>query len=117
VRVFGALAQAARALTLEHVQTGLAAAQRRGTRGGRPQAMRDDKLAAIRAALDGGASEAAMCRTCGVNRTTLDDALTRHPAEYTLPSRGYGVTSRAARPAHVAVIWRSSSTQRCPHCF
>jgi DNA invertase Pin-like site-specific DNA recombinase len=52
------------------VQAGLAAAKRRGKRGGRPQAISDEQLAAIRAALDGGASKAAMCRTFGVKRTT-----------------------------------------------
>jgi DNA invertase Pin-like site-specific DNA recombinase len=83
--VFGALAQYERALTQERVQAGLAAAQRRGKRGGRPQAISDEKLAAIRAALDGGASKAAICRTFGVKRTTLYDALTRRAADHALP--------------------------------
>jgi DNA invertase Pin-like site-specific DNA recombinase len=83
--VFGALAQYERALTQERIKAGLAAAKRRGKRGGRPQAISDEKLAAIRAALDGGASKAAICRTFGVKRTTLYDALTRHAAEHALP--------------------------------
>jgi DNA invertase Pin-like site-specific DNA recombinase len=83
--VFGALAQYERALTQERVKAGLAAAQRRGKRGGRPQAISDEKLAAIRAALDGGASKAAICRTFGVKRTTLYDALTRRAADHALP--------------------------------
>ena len=45
-RVFGALAQYKRALTQEHIKAGLAAAQRCGKGSGRPQAMRDEKLAA-----------------------------------------------------------------------
>jgi hypothetical protein len=40
---------------------------------------------AIRAALDGGASKAAMCRTFGGKRTMLYNALTRHTAEHPLP--------------------------------
>jgi DNA invertase Pin-like site-specific DNA recombinase len=84
--VFGALAQYERSLTQERIKAGLAAAKRRGKRGGRPQAISEEKLAAIRTALDGGASKAAICRTFGVKRTTLYDALTRHTAEHTLPS-------------------------------
>src|SRR5713226_6234803 len=58
--VFGALAQYERALTQERVRAGLAAAQRRGKRGGRPQAIRDEQWAAIRTALDRGMSKAAV---------------------------------------------------------
>jgi DNA invertase Pin-like site-specific DNA recombinase len=79
--VFGALAQYERALTQERIKAGLAAAKRRGKRGGRPQAVSDEKLAAIRAALDGGASKAAICRTFGVKRSTLYDALARATAQ------------------------------------
>ena len=75
--VFGALAQYERALTQERIKAGLAAAKRRGKRGGRPQAISDEQLTAIQAALDGGASKAAICRTFGVKRTTLYDALAR----------------------------------------
>ena len=83
--VFGALAQYERALTQERIKAGLAAAKRRGKRGGRPQAISDEKLAAIRAALDGGASKAAMCRTFGVKRTTLYEALLRRAADRSTP--------------------------------
>jgi DNA invertase Pin-like site-specific DNA recombinase len=79
--VFGALAQYERALTQERIKAGLAAAKRRGNRGGRPQAVSDEKLAAIRTALDGGASKAAICRTFGVKRSTLYDALARATAQ------------------------------------
>ena len=58
-------------------KAGVAAAKRRGKRRGRPQAISDEQLTAIQAALDGGASKAAICRTFGVKRTTLYDALAR----------------------------------------
>ena len=51
--IFGALAQYERALTLERVQAGLAAARRRGRHGGRPLAIEPEKLDAVVAALDG----------------------------------------------------------------
>ena len=56
--VFGALAQFERSLIQERVQAGLAAARRRGRRGGRPMAIDAEKLAAVTSALDGGASKA-----------------------------------------------------------
>jgi len=42
--VFGALAQYERALTQERIRAGLEAARRRGTRGGRPQAISAEQL-------------------------------------------------------------------------
>lgn len=75
--IFGALAQYERALTRERVQAGLAAARRRGRKGGRPVAVQPEKLAAVIAALDAGASKAAVCRTFGVARSTLIDTLAR----------------------------------------
>jgi DNA invertase Pin-like site-specific DNA recombinase len=75
--VFGALAQFERSLIQERVQAGLAAARVRGRRGGRPMAIDAEKLAAVTSALDGGASKAAVCRTFGVKRSTLIDALAR----------------------------------------
>jgi len=75
--VFGALAQFERSLIQERVQAGLAAARRRGRRGGRPVAIDPEKLAAVTAALEGGASKAAVCRTFGIKRSTLIDSLTR----------------------------------------
>jgi len=75
--VFGALAQFERSLTQERVRAGLAAARRRGRRGGRPPAMDAEKLAAVTAALEGGASKAAICRTFGIKRSTLIDSLAR----------------------------------------
>jgi len=76
-QVFGALAQYERALTRERVKAGLAAAKRRGRRGGRPLAITGEKLDAILAALDGGMSKAAVCRNFEVKRTTLIETLSR----------------------------------------
>jgi DNA invertase Pin-like site-specific DNA recombinase len=75
--VFGALAQFERSLTQERVLAGLAAALRRGRRGGRPTAIDAEKLTAIVAALDGGATKATVCRTFGIKRSTLIDSLDR----------------------------------------
>ena len=79
--VFGALAQYERALMQERIRAGLEAARRRGQRGGRPQAISPEKLEAILAALYAGASKASLCRTFGVKRTTLYDALARAAAQ------------------------------------
>ena len=76
-QVFGALAQYERALTRERVKAGLAAAKRRGRRGGRPLAITGEKLDAILAALDGDMSKAAVCRNFEVKRTTLIETLSR----------------------------------------
>jgi DNA invertase Pin-like site-specific DNA recombinase len=75
--VFGALAQFERSLIQERVQAGLAAARRRGRRGGRPIVVDAEKLAAAITALEGGATKAAVCRTFGIKRSTLIDALAR----------------------------------------
>lgn len=75
--LFGALAQYERALTQERITAGLAAARRRGKRGGRPRAISPEQVDAICAALQAGASKAAICRTFGVKRSTLYDALAR----------------------------------------
>src|SRR5215217_5603607 len=80
--VFGALAQYERALIQERVVAGLAAAKRRGRVGG-GQSGNDtlldqgEKLDAIITALNSGMSQAAVCRTFGVKRTTLSDTLDR----------------------------------------
>jgi DNA invertase Pin-like site-specific DNA recombinase len=75
--VFGALAQFEQSLIQERVRAGLAAARRRGRRGGRPVAIDGEKLAAVVVALDGGATKAAVCRTFGIKRSTLIDSLAR----------------------------------------
>ena len=79
--VLGALAQYERALTQERIRAGLEAARRRGKRGGRPKAISAEQLEAILAALHAGASKASLCRTFGVKRTTLYDALARAAAQ------------------------------------
>ena len=75
--LFGALAQYERALTRERVLAGLAAARRRGRQGGRPRALDSEKLEAVTTALKNGASKAAVCRTFGIPRATLNDSLKR----------------------------------------
>jgi DNA invertase Pin-like site-specific DNA recombinase len=75
--IFGALAQFERALIQERVQAGLAAARRRGRRGGRPVAIDPEKLGAVIIALEGGATKSAVCRTFGIRRSTLIDSLAR----------------------------------------
>ena len=75
--IFGALAQYERALTRERVVAGLAAAKRRGRRGGRPPVIDPEQVEQITAALDAGASKASVCRTFKVARSTLLDTLGR----------------------------------------
>jgi DNA invertase Pin-like site-specific DNA recombinase len=75
--VFGALAQFERSLTQERVRAGLAAARRRGRRGGRPTMIDAEKLATIIGALNGGATKAGVCRTFSIKRSTLIDSLAR----------------------------------------
>jgi DNA invertase Pin-like site-specific DNA recombinase len=75
--IFGSLAQFERSLIQERVLAGLAAARRRGRHGGRPTAIDVEKLAAVMAALDAGATKAAVCRTFGIKRSTLIDSLAR----------------------------------------
>ena len=75
--IFGALAQYERALTRERVLAGLAAAKRRGRKGGRPHALNPEQLEQVVTALDRGTSKASVCRTFKVARSTLLDTLTR----------------------------------------
>ena len=75
--LFGALAQYERALTQERIRAGLAAARRRGRRGSRLRVRDVERLEAVRAALSRGESTAAVCRTFGIPRSTLYEALRR----------------------------------------
>lgn len=75
--IFGSLAQYERALITERVTAGLAAARRRGRKGGRPPSIDPEKIEQIIAALAGGASKASVCRTFKVPRSTLADTLER----------------------------------------
>lgn len=75
--IVSALAHYERALTRERVTAGLAAAKRRGRRAGRPPALDRGKVDQIIAALEAGASKAAVCRAFSVPRSTLIDTLAR----------------------------------------
>lgn len=75
--IFGALAQYERALTRERVVAGLAAAKRRGRKGGRPPTIDPEQIEQITAALNAGASKASVCRSFKVARSTLLDTLER----------------------------------------
>ncbi len=75
--MFGALAQYERALITERVNAGLAAARRRGRRGGRPLAISQEKITVIMESLRKGMSKSAVCRTFDVKRSTLIDTLAR----------------------------------------
>ena len=75
--IFGSLAQYERALTQERVIAGLAAAKRRGRKGGRPPALDPERVEQIVSALDGGASKASVCRSFKVPRSTLLGTLAR----------------------------------------
>jgi DNA invertase Pin-like site-specific DNA recombinase len=75
--IFGALAQYERALTRERVLAGLAAAKRRGRRGGRRPTIDGELIDQITTALAGGASKAVVCRTFKVPRSTLNGTLLR----------------------------------------
>lgn len=75
--LFGSLAQYERALTRERVVAGLAAARRRGRKGGRPPTIDPEKVEQIIRALEGGTSKASICRSFKVARSTLLDTLKR----------------------------------------
>ena len=75
--IFGALAQYERALTRERILAGLAAAKRRGRRGGRPPTLGPEQIEQVTTALDGGASKASVCRGFKIARSTLLDTLAR----------------------------------------
>jgi len=61
--IFGALAQYERALTRERVMADLAAAKRRGRKGGRPPALDPERVEQVIAALESGASKVDVCRS------------------------------------------------------
>jgi DNA invertase Pin-like site-specific DNA recombinase len=71
------LAQYERALTTERIMAGLAAVKIQGKRGGRPYAIREETMEAIRKAIQNGVSKAAVYHTFGIKRSMLYDALAR----------------------------------------
>ena len=75
--IFGALAQFERSLIKQRVKAGLESAKQRGRVGGRPKAIDDEKLKAIKDSLKNGTSKASIWRTFGVKRNTLIDSLRR----------------------------------------
>lgn len=77
LHIFGALAQYERALIRERVNAGLAAARKRGRKGGRPIKVDPEKLEQIIAALETGKSKASVCRAFEISRSTLTDTLRR----------------------------------------
>jgi DNA invertase Pin-like site-specific DNA recombinase len=90
--LFGSLAQYERALIRERITAGLAAARRRGRKGGRPPSIDSETVEQIIAALDGGASKASVCRTFRVPRSTLLDTLER------VGWAGVGADAQSASP-------------------
>ena len=85
---------------------GLAAARRRGRKGGGPPELDPEKVEQkIIAALDGGTSKASVCRTFRVPRSTLIDTLNR------IGWTGTGAGAQKAEhstPKKVASLKRSS---------
>lgn len=76
--LFGSLAQYERALIQERVNAGLAAAKRRGRRGGRPRKLDQAKIELATKLLSAGeASVSEVARLIGVPRSTLVDSLRR----------------------------------------
>ena len=92
---FGALAQYERALTRERVIAGLAAARRRGRRGGRPPSLTAEQIEQITVALNGGASKASVCRSFKVARSTLIDTLAR--IGWNTPGKAMKTTGHSGR--------------------
>jgi DNA invertase Pin-like site-specific DNA recombinase len=91
--LFGSLAEYERALIAERVKAGLAAARRRGRKGGRRPCVDAEKVDQIVAALEGGASKASVCRTFKVPRSTLIDTLRR--AGWTGPGKSEAAMTAA----------------------
>lgn len=76
--LFGSLAQYERALIQERVNAGLAAAKRRGRRGGRPRKLDQAKIELATKLLSAGeVSVSEVARLIGVPRSTLVDSLHR----------------------------------------
>src|SRR5215217_5131651 len=96
--LFGTLAQYERSLIRERVNAGLAAMRRRGRRGGRPPAIDPETVDQIVAALDGGSSKSAVCRTSKVARSTLNETLERIGWSGAAQDGSKNPTPKAQRP-------------------
>jgi hypothetical protein len=85
---------------------GLDAARRRGRRGGRPNGIDAEKLAAVVVALDAGATKASVCRTFGIARSTLVDSLARigWSAGVNIQGGVSGAPSNADRGPDIATV-------------
>lgn len=109
--LFGTLAEYERVLITERVNAGLAAARRRGRKGGRPPTIDTEKVEQILAALEAGASKASVCRTFKVPRSTLIDTLRR---------TGWTGPGKEDEPAPQFESgcdrWPSSTRSRAPFC-
>lgn len=126
--VFGALVQFERSLTQERVRAGFATVRRRGRRGGRPVASDAEKMAAVIAALEGGARKAALPES-ECNRHCLVGAAMHFSAKLGLPhdpgdlspsigaaaaADGPGIFQRSSLPQHRRIARRHSQSPHRP---
>lgn len=86
LQVFGAISQFERDLIRDRVQSGLAAARRRGRVGGRPRAVDASRARTIRALRANGATIAEIVESSGVSRATVvrflrEESLSQLPQE------------------------------------
>ena len=73
--LFAALTQFERSLIIERTQAGLAAAKKRGTRLGRPPALKPAQIKHARKLIESGEQPTAIATSFGINRSTLYRAL------------------------------------------
>jgi len=69
--IFGALAEFERGLIRERVNSGLAAARKRGRVGGRPTVVTDSKATAIKGLVAQGLTSHEICQSLGISRATF----------------------------------------------
>ena len=77
--LFASMAQFERSLIVERTQAGLAAAKKRGTRLGRPLALKTAQVNHARKLIQSGERPSAVANSLGVNRSTLYRALKQIP--------------------------------------
>ena len=71
MQLINAVAQFERDLLIERTNSGLARAKAAGEKLGRPKVLDDKKAAAVRAALDGGATVSAVAKQFDTSRQTI----------------------------------------------